>query len=107
MRRIVSMLTIRVTGVVLAGSVLAGCKSSSAPPSRPGCFLDYFTGVVWTSDPGALTPGPAPDAASFTPASHTPFPLVTSNGGATLGTLRLVTVVVAGDPLRDKLMAFG
>jgi hypothetical protein len=29
-----------------------------------------------------------------------------SYGGPTLGTLRLVTVIAAGDPLRDKLMAF-
>ena len=61
----------------------------------------------WPADPTALTPAAWPAGRSFSPAPHAPFPVVVSHGGGELTTLRLVTVVTAGDPLHDALHAFG
>jgi hypothetical protein len=61
----------------------------------------------WPADPTALTPAAWPEGRAFSPVPHAPFPSVVSHGGGELATLRLVSVVTAGDPLRDALYAFG
>jgi hypothetical protein len=61
----------------------------------------------WPIDPAALTPRPWPDAGPFSPAPHAPFPSIVDTGGGQLASLRLVSIVTAGDPLHDAIFAFG
>jgi hypothetical protein len=61
----------------------------------------------WPVDPTALTPAPWPADRTFASTQHTAFPLVPNGGDGSLSSLRLVSIVTAGDPLHDSLFAFG
>jgi hypothetical protein len=88
---------------VLAAACPA-CDRSAAtdPPCAPAPATES-----WPIDPAALTPRPWPDAGPFAPAPHAPFPSLVDTGGGRLTPLRLVSIVTAGDPLHDALLAFG
>jgi hypothetical protein len=93
--------------VFVACSILLlalACSSDSTgdPPCAPAPSVES-----WPVDPTALTPRPWPADAAFTPAPHAPFPSVPDTGDGHLATLRLVSLVTAGDPLRGALFAFG
>jgi hypothetical protein len=88
----------------LAACVLLGCSSHSSGdlPCAPPASVES-----WPTDPTALTPRPWPADTAFVTAPHAPFPSVPDTGTGHLTKLRLVSIVTAGDPLRDALFAFG
>jgi hypothetical protein len=83
---------------------LSGCNLTAAgdPPCAPPPATES-----WPIDPTALTPRSWPDAGSFSPAPHAPFPSLVDTGAGQLTPLRLVSIVTDGDPLHDALFAFG
>jgi hypothetical protein len=89
--------------LIVAATLLA---CNVVAPGDPSCAPAPAT-ESWPIDPSALTPHPWPDAGPFSPAPHPPFPAVVYAGASQLTPLRLVSIVTAGDPLHDALLAFG
>jgi hypothetical protein len=90
--------------LLLAAAVVASCHGSGPgdlPCAPPGVAYS------WPVDPTALTPAAWPANQPFTQAPHATFPAITGTAAGVLPSLRLVSVVAAGDPLHDALFAFG
>jgi hypothetical protein len=91
--------------VVLVGVAAASCHGSAS--SDLPCVQYAGSTYSWPVDPTALTPAAWPAGKPFTQAPHAPFPTVPGLPSDVMPSLRLVSVVTAGDPLRDAIYAFG
>jgi hypothetical protein len=88
--------------VVVAAASCHGSASSDLP-----CVQYAGSSYSWPVDPTALTPAAWPAGQTFTQAPHAPFPAVPGLSSSVMPSLRLVSVVTEGDPLRDGIYAFG
>jgi len=89
--------------VAIAAAVASSCHGGTGDlPCAAG-----VPGYSWPIDPNALTPAPWPAGQPFTQAAHAPWPTVPGSASGVLPSLRLVSIVTAGDPLHDALFSFG